>query len=768
MMRRFFGSPGVRSSQPSTGGPAFRTQPAAPDAISSRLAGELSGGLASAITALAFALSFGLLAFAPLGVEHVHVGIVAGLTSAIHGQVVAGLVGRTVHPGSGPRASTSLMVGGLVAVLAADPALAPSPSVPITRIVAMAGLCVAVAGAMQLLFGVLRLGQFVRYVPYPFVAGFMCGVAGLILLEQVAPLTGLTPSILEQGFDVALRAIEPATLLVGLGTAAVIFAVADRTRSMPGVLVGLLAGCALQAAIATGLPSAELGPVVGPVPDGLAPPDALLPLLAVPPATLVKHLPALVATATIIAVVGTLESIFAAVVVDHTTDGRHDTRRELVAHGIANVVSGACGGVPVVYSSARALASWNAGGRTPLAMYIASTALALVAVFGGRLIAYVPVAVLSGIMITSAVGLVDRWARGLLSRLPAPGERGDHARALSMATVVVVAVVMMAFGFVPAIAAGLVMSVALLLVGMNRSFVGAIVDGTLRPSRRVWGGEDANRVQEARKRIRVVELEGPLFFGSAERLADRVEPFAGAVDAVVLDFRHVTSIDATGALLMERLTRRLERRGTLLLLAGVTPGGRHGRALMAHDAFSNPRDRHWFRDADKAVEYAELRALAREGRRSDEEIPLHRLPLFDRLAPDELAIVATHLTRREVPRGQVLFREGDPGDSLFVIAKGAVEISIATDAVRRSRIVTMAAGSMFGDVALIDHGPRSATAAVAETTVLYELSRIALLEDLATQHPAIAMQLLVALASHMSQRLRNTNDVLRRLDDARG
>ena len=80
----------------------------------------------------------------------------------------------------------------------------------------------------------------------------------------------------------------------------------------------------------------------------------------------------------------------------------------------------------------------------------------------------------------------------------------------------------------------------------------------------------------------------------------------------------------------------------------------------------------------------------------------------------------------------------------------------------------MASGSMFGDVALIDRGPRSATAAVAETTVLYELSRVALLEDLATQHPAIAMQLLVALASHMSQRLRNTNDVLRRLDDARG
>ena len=614
----------------------------------------------------------------------------------------------------------------------------------------------------------LRFGQFARHVPYPFVAGFMCGIAVLVLISQFGPLTGLTAVTMSGGIASILENLQPATLFVGLTTGAVILATMNKVKKVPGVLLGLVAGSVAYYAIQLAAPEVRLGPLVGPVPSTLPTPDALLPLIEVSTEDLLRVLPAVAATAALIAIFGSLDTLFAAVAVDHATDGRHDTKRELIAHGLANLVSGSCGGAPVVFSVARSLASWDAGGRTKRTLPIAVALLTGMLLAGGALIAGVPIVVVAGIIVATSVGLVDRWVRGLVVRLPRDVELRDPSRLLSLATVVIVATVTVTWGFLPALIVGLVLSVLILMIGMNRSLVRAVVDGTMRPSRRVWGGEDAVHVRDALERVRVVELEGPLFFGSAERLADEVEPMAGEIEVVVLDFRYVTSIDATSALLIERLTRRLARHGTRLVLAGVTSQGQHGQAFVAHSAFVDATERMWFRDADKALEWAERQALDRAGRGDDAELALARIPLFDRLSPEALAIVATYLVRHEVPHGQVLFREGDPGDSLYLIAKGAIEISVMNDATRRSRIVTMAAGSLFGEVALLDGGPRSATAVAAERSVLYELTRSALLEDLPKQHSPIAIALLASLASQLSLRLRETTGMLRRMDKARG
>ena len=147
--------------------------------------GDATGGLAAATANLALALALGLLAFAPLGPQYAGIGVLAGFASAIYGHVIAGLLGGAAHPGSGPRASTSLILGGLVATLAADPALAPSATRGPELIVALAAAAVVIAGLLQMVLGSLGGGAFARYVPYPFVAGFMCGVSALIIITQV-------------------------------------------------------------------------------------------------------------------------------------------------------------------------------------------------------------------------------------------------------------------------------------------------------------------------------------------------------------------------------------------------------------------------------------------------------------------------------------------------------------------------------------------------------------------------------------------------------
>lgn len=730
------------------------------------LAGDFAGGLAGAIASLGLALPLGILAFAPLGPQYVAIGVAAGFAAALYGQLVAGLAGGTVHPGSVPRASTSLIIGTLVAALAAESALAPSVSQGPERVVALAAACVVLAGLLQLAIGWLRLGEFARYIPFPLVAGFMCGIAMLVVFAQLGPLTGATTRP-HAGVLAFLREIQLSTVLVSAVTIAIYLITPRRAPRLPAALLALLAGCGLHYLLAFVAPGLGVGPVLGPITAALPTPTALVDLASIPWRDIASAMPTIATSALLVAAFGTLDTLFAAVAVDQATNGRHDPRREIVAHGLANVASGACGGVPVVYSTARALASYNAGGRTRRALLVTVAVLAVMVLAGAHWIAQLPIAVLAGILVVTCVNLVDRWVRALVIRLPDDAGR-NPARLLSIATVAIVAVATVALGFLPALGIGLVLSVVIHLVGLNRSLIRSVVDGTQRPSRRTWEGIDANHLQAARERVRIVELEGPLFFANAERLASAVEAIGPPVDTIIIDFRLVTSIDATGALLVERLTRRMKARGIRIVLAGVTPKGRHGQAFVGYSAFTDPAERRWFSDADKALGWVERKTLAREHAGSDEELPLSRIMLLEKLSAGDIATVAALLVRREMPRGQVLFREGDPGDRLYMIARGAVEISVMNEGQRRSRIVTMAAGAVFGEVALLDGKPRSATATTAEPSVLYELSRDVLLYELATRHPSIAMMILATLSTQLSSRLRETTGLLRRMDDARG
>jgi SulP family sulfate permease len=730
------------------------------------LRGELIGGAAGATASLALALSLGLLAFAPLGAAHAHVGVAAGFASAIYGQLVAGILGAVALPGSGPRASASLVLGGLVAVLCADPALTPTSALAVERVIALAGLAVVLSGFMQIIAGALGAGLFARYVPYPFIAGFMCGASALILIAQFTPLTGVTHAELAAHPFAALSAIQPVTLFVGFATLTIIGVTGRLSKRLPSALIGLIAGTLIYYGLIALLPSTQPADVVGPVSSQLPLPTALAPLFDMPRVTIEQHLPHIATTAAVIAIIGTLDGLFAAVAVDHATDGRHGPHREVMAHGIANVVSGLCGGVPVVYSRARAMTSWNAGGRTALTAVVAALLLAFALVVGARLLALIPLATLAGIMLSLAVGLIDTWTHGILKRLRRRGAFHDRTLVWSAITVLLVAVTAVLSGFVLAIVVGLALSCLLFFVTMNRSLVRSVVDGTIRPSRRVWGGRAAERINAARKRIRIIELEGALFFGSGERLSEQVERFGADVDAVVLDFRRVTAIDATGALLAERLVRRLAARRIWIALAGVTPGGRHGAAFTAHGTFRDTAARPWFRDADQAVEAAERVALQSSANEERDEVALADFALLQGIEGDNLSQVTKRLHRRTFAAGETLFRENDPGDRLCLISRGAVGISISAGA-EEVRIVTMAEGSLLGEAALLDGRPRSATARAVEDSVVYELGRTDL-DGIAAQYPTIAIRIMGNLARIMSQRMRETNEILRQLYDTSG
>jgi SulP family sulfate permease len=331
--------------------------------------------------------------------------------------------------------------------------------------------------------------------------------------------------------------------------------------------------------------------------------------------------------------------------------------------------------------------------------------------------------------------------------------------------VLIVCVATVAFGFVVAVVVGVIASMALFIAAMNRSLVRATWTGAQRASRRVYPVAEALALKELGRTIRVLELEGAVFFGTAERLAVEVERCAAAARAVILDFRRVSAIDATGALILERLSRRLAATGVRLLLAHVTPEGRHGQALVALGALGSQSRSDWFADVDRALEAAERALLAEQGSgEEDREIPLEASSLLAGLAPAAVERVRIHLERCELGAGEVLFREGEPGDRLYVLTRGAVSILAGRDH-GAQRLVTMAPGVPFGEMAMLDRVPRSATAVADEPSTVYCLTAAGL-EAIRAGDPELGVRLVANLARHLSNRLRLLTDALRAETDA--
>jgi MFS superfamily sulfate permease-like transporter len=718
--------------------------------------GELAGGLASSIPGLVHALTLGSLAFAPLGPENADIGIRAGFAAAVFGGIAAAFLAGTPLPATGPRAATSLILAGFVATLAGDPALGAE------GMLALAAACVAAAGVLQVFFGLLRFGTLAKFVPYPVVAGFMCGVAVLIALNQLPHILGVLPGTMRAASLAWLPKVQPWTATIAVATAAIVWVIGWRWKRLPAALLGLGAGTAVYYALRAVAGDAAVGPVVGQLPGGLPLPTAGA-LAVIGDPALARHLPALAGSAAVLAIIGSLDSLLSAAAIDAAAGTRHRANRELIAQGVGNLVSAAFGGVPVALSPTRAIPAWRAGGRTRAIGFIASALLAAVLVAGSRALAALPLAALAGVMLTVAWGLVDGWSRGLVRRIAA-GER-DRTLLSSVTVVMLVAAITVLVNFVVAVTVGIFLSMALFIASMNRSLVRAVHDGTARPSRRIYGPEQAAALGDARRRIGVVELEGALFFGSAERLGQTVETLAESQKYVVLDLRRVSTIDATGAIALKQIANRVARSGTTILLAGVTPAGRHGVVLAAYGAGTPEETRHWFADADLAIEWAERQLL---GAHADgEEIAFDDLALAKGLAPDQLAALRGLLRREEIAAGETLFREGEPGDRVYVLARGAVTITIDASNGATSRVVTFAPGAMFGEAAMLDGRPRSATAVAEQEAVVYSLAR-GDINAIAESSPALVLKLLVNLGHHLSARLRQTTDTLRDFVDSRG
>ena len=569
-------------SQPSIR-PALATE-----AFPSALRMLAAGGVGTIVT-LAVTLTLGVFAFAPLGAGAAELGIAASFASTVVSAAVMAARSPNSLPIAGPSSATALIFADLIVRLTTGGA---SARVPLEGVLLCLAASVVLCGVLQLAMARAGLAKLVRFVPHPVLAGFMNGIAVLVIAAQAPALLALARDAWTTEGLAALPQSQPGALVLGLGTTALIWVLASRAPRLPAGLIGLTAGTLAYHLVRTLWTGAPVGPTVDAAAAQWPALGVMLLVQAEPPwAVLGDFARPVIVTALMLAVIGTLESVLSLRALDHHLDERHDESRELAALGWGNVVGGCVGALPAVLLRVRALAIAHAGGRGRTAAYGAVIASAATFAIGGPFIGLLPKAVLAGAMVTIGFALADRRSFELFRRWLFDRHDGPPPAALRHSVVIIAVVCALTVWQGPpaGVVVGVLMSAIAFMRGMNRSLIRGRFTGVMRPSRRIYPPAEEQRLQQARSRIVVLELEGALYFGSAERLADEMDALPAGCRCVVLDFRRVGSIDESGAMVLGRLMRDLTRHGTSLLLAHVAENGEHARRLRARSVGRHAR-----------------------------------------------------------------------------------------------------------------------------------------------------------------------------------
>ncbi len=735
-----------------------------------------AAGIMGALATLAVVLTLGLLAFAPMGPLAASLGVPAAFAAAVVGSTALALGSRCSVAVAAPSSATALTLAALVVRLAQDPqvagAAASAQPLDAARWVGAAAACAVFGmGVVQLLLAGFRLARLVHFVPQPVLAGFINGVALLIVLSQLPSLLGApvgTP-IGSWLASVSSAGAWAAPLVLGLGTAGCVAIVTWWRPTWPALLVGFAVGLAAALALQAAWPTLPLGPVLSPVTNAWPPGGAWMPLFDDDTgAFIARHAPTVLLTAVLLGLIGTLESMLSMVSIEQGSGRRLSADRELAVLGLSNLAGGLVGALPAVMLRAGALAVQRAGGRGPVAALSVAGTMLLVIVLAGPALGFVPQAVLAGVMLMVGFSLLDRWSARVGSRWWQAARQGrlheGDDTPLGLAVMLVVCTLTVALGVATGVAVGVALSLIVFVRRINRSLVRAQLTGMARPSRRIYPGAIEARLIGLRSRIALLELEGALFFGSAAHLPERAESLAPPVRFVILDLRRVSTVDESGVMLMHEVSQRLAHHGQELLLAGISSGSAVERSLRAFAPWVTGGAPRTFVDTDQAMEAAEAGLLAEAAQAdpplatllaTETELPLQACSLVRGLGARELRLVTAAMQRRELKSGEIVFRQGDEAEALYVVTRGSVSavVVVRGPVNRTQRFASLGPGTMFGEMALLDQAGRSADAVADGEGCLLVLSRERL-DNLLREHPELAAKLYRNIAAHLGERLR--------------
>lgn len=499
---------------------------------------DLMSGLIVGIVALPLAIAFGI-ASGVTPEKGIYTAIIAGF-------IISFLGGSSVQIG-GPTGAFIVIVYGIVEQFGVQ------------------GLAIAtvLAGVMLLVMGFMKLGAVIKFIPFPIVVGFTSGIALTIFSTQIKDFFGLTTPILPSGFVEKwgiyfeyFGTINWWAALIAVLSVAIIVLTPKVSRKVPGSLVALivmtLAGYLLK----------EYGGItaIETIGDRFVI-NSQLPELEQIPISLAS-IRVLFPAAFTIAMLGAIESLLSATVADGVTGKKHNSNMELVAQGVANIVTPFFGGIPATGAIARTMTNINNGGRTPVAGIIHALVLLLVVLFLGDLTRHIPMACLAGVLVVVAYNMSE-W-RMFLSL----AKQSKDTRAILLTTFLLTVI----FDLTIAIGFGLLLAVFAFIKRMNETTQVSRTTGSINMTDEIesHSGDVKDEVLHLPQGVEVYEIEGPFFFGAANKFDEVMRDLHGHSHIRIIRMRKVPFIDSTGLNNLEALCRNSRQERIQVILSGVT------------------------------------------------------------------------------------------------------------------------------------------------------------------------------------------------------
>ncbi len=500
----------------------------------SNLRGDLFGGITAGIVALPLALAFGVQS---------GLGAAAGLYGAIALGVFASAFGGTPSQISGPTGPMTVL-SSLVVLTAIEStgSLENGFGTIITIFV--------LAGFILIVFGLLKLGTYIKYIPYPVVSGFMSGIGVIIIVLQIFPFMGqASPSSIIEVFNqlpAGLQNINFEAVLVSCATIAIIYIFPKITRAVPSSLVALLAVTLI--ANWTNLSV----PLIGDIPKGI--PELQISKFSLEgiPLSLIIEL------ALTLALLGAIDSLLTSVIADNVTKTKHDSNRELMGQGIGNMVAGAFGGLPGAGATMRTLVNVNAGGKTRLSGIVHGAFLLFILLGAGVYAAEIPLSVLAGILITVGIGIIDYKGIRHIPHVP-------RADAVVMILVLILTVFV---DLIQAVATGMILASVLFMKQMSDQGGRRVTISPLREYSKELPWDDEDIPANIIDKIYVKHLDGPLFFGFAPAFQELAKTLPD-IRVVIFRMKRVPHMDQTGLYALEEVVMDLEKRGIATVMTGL-------------------------------------------------------------------------------------------------------------------------------------------------------------------------------------------------------
>ncbi len=497
------------------------------------LTADIMAGIIVGIVALPLAIAFGIAS----GVTP-EKGII---TAIISGFIISLLGGSKVQIG-GPTGAFIVIIYGIIQKYGIE------------------GLMIAtvMAGVFLLLFGLLKLGTIIKYIPYPIVVGFTSGIAVTIFTTQIKDLFGLTiesvPSDFIEKWGCYISHFSTADLwcsIVGILSVVIIALTPKVSKKIPGSLVAIIVMTVAALILKNYFGVTTIETIGDRFSVSSAIPDAHMPAMTW------DTIKSLVAPALTIAVLGAIESLLSATVADGVIGAHHNSNTELVAQGLANIASPIFGGIPATGAIARTMTNINNGGKTPVSGIVHAIVLLLIFLFFMPLAKYIPMACLAGVLVIVSYGM-SGW-RSFLALMKNP--KSDVTVLLITFFLTII------FDLTVAIEVGLIIACLLFMKRVSEiTDVKAVTDEINEESDMIKDNTEHLTIPEG---VEVYEINGPYFFGAGNKFEEVMAAFGDRPKVRIIRMRKVPFVDSTGIHNLTNLCEMSHNEGIEVVLSGV-------------------------------------------------------------------------------------------------------------------------------------------------------------------------------------------------------